>query len=287
MTAHNLPRRILVAAIAIPTVFGLVYAGGWVLAAALAIVGALGCREIFDLAARRNVQAFRLTGYVGAMAAPLGLAAVIFAGGAIRPSAVVAAAVVWLLAVMLVALATRGPDKSPLAATAVTTFAVAYASGLPALLLGIRHTPHAPDALVATWLTFLPLVLTWICDTAAMAAGVTIGGPRMSPVVSPNKTWAGGIAGLVAACIAAPVYGRYLLKDLEHAPAWWQLLAVGAVVGVFGQLGDVAESLFKREAGVKDSGTLLPGHGGILDRLDSLYWVIPLSLFTLRAVGVL
>jgi len=285
--SHNLPRRILVAVIAIPSVFGLVYLGGWVLAGALAVIGVLGTKEVFDLAQRKGTKPLRLAGYVGAAGAPMAIAAALFMGGTVRPTMLGGAAALWLIGVMLVALATRGPDDGPLAATSVTVFGVGYAGLLPSFLLGLRHTPAAPDALTATWLSFLPLVLTWLCDTAAMLAGVTIGGKKLAPTASPNKTWAGGIAGFAIACAAAPVYGHFLLTGMDRVPAWWQLATRGAVVGVVGQLGDVAESLFKREAGVKDSGTLLPGHGGILDRLDSLYWVIPLSVFTLKIVGVL
>jgi phosphatidate cytidylyltransferase len=229
----------------------------------------------------------RVAGYLGALAIPLAIYGAMVAPGEVRPTMLGGAGALWIVVVMLSALATRSPADSPLTATSVTVFGVAYAALLPAFLLGLRETPVAPDAFSATWLTFLPLVLTWLCDTAAMLAGVAIGGKKLAPVVSPNKTWAGGIAGLVVACVAAPFYGAWLLGGLARVPSWWQLAIVGAVVGVFGQIGDIAESLFKREAGVKDSGTLLPGHGGMLDRLDSLYWVIPLSVFTLKVVGVL
>jgi phosphatidate cytidylyltransferase len=286
--SHNLPRRIAVAAVLIPAVFGLVYAGDVWLAGGLALVGALGTKEVFDLAARRGINALRPAGYVGALALPFVVLMMLQSEGTIRPTVIAGGGALWIVAVMLSALATRGPDKGPLAAVAVTVFGVVYAAGLPTALLGLRYTPlTAGDPLTAAWLAFLPLVLTWTCDTAAMLGGVTIGGRKLAPVASPNKTWAGGVAGVLAACVAAPFYGMYLLGGLQSGPAAWQLVIVGAVVGVFGQLGDIAESLLKREAGVKDSGAILPGHGGILDRLDSLYWVLPLSLLTLKLLRIL
>jgi phosphatidate cytidylyltransferase len=132
-----------------------------------------------------------------------------------------------------------------------------------------------------------PLVITWLCDTAAMAAGSTIGGAKLAPVLSPKKTWAGAIGGATAALVTAVAVGVLVL-----GPLGWQLplpllVAAGLAVGVIGQLGDVVESLFKREAGVKDSSTLIPGHGGVLDRLDSLYYVIPVVAILLAASGAI
>ena len=115
----------------------------------------------------------------------------------------------------------------------------------------------------------------WVCDTAAMAAGTLIGGPKLAPVLSPNKTWSGAVAGTVAAVIAALVLGAITIRDFHPPLTASELVAVGLVVALFGQSGDVAESLLKREAGVKDSSNLIPGHGGLLDRFDSLYFAIP------------
>jgi phosphatidate cytidylyltransferase len=134
---------------------------------------------------------------------------------------------------------------------------------------------------------FLPVGLTWLADTVAMAAGSLIGGRKLAPVLSPKKTWAGAIAGSVAALALAPVYGALVLAPLGVSLTLWQLVVFGGVISVVGQVGDAAESLFKREAGVKDSGAFFPGHGGVLDRLDSLYWVIPTAGLLLMWFGTL
>jgi len=103
-------------------------------------------------------------------------------------------------------------------------------------------------------------------------------------VLSPAKTWAGAVTGTLGALLAALAWGRWVLAPLG-APLSPAILLVSAVaVATLGQLGDVAESLFKREAGVKDSGAVFPGHGGVLDRLDSLYWAIP-TVALVVAVG--
>jgi phosphatidate cytidylyltransferase len=136
-------------------------------------------------------------------------------------------------------------------------------------------------------LVLLPLVTTWLCDTFAMVGGAAFGGPKFAPTVSPKKTWSGALSGLLGAGAVALMYGWLVLREVGIALTAWQLLIIGLVVGVLGQIGDLAESLLKRSAGVKDSGTFFPGHGGVLDRLDSLYWVIPLSAMCFYAFGVL
>ncbi len=120
-------------------------------------------------------------------------------------------------------------------------------------------------------LVIMAVFTTFACDTTAYFVGRTFGRHRMTPRISPNKTWEGAVGGLLGA-IAAAAALRYLLNLGSWSVPLSPLKAVelGAIIGVVSQLGDLAESLLKRRAGVKDSGTLLPGHGGLLDRIDSL-----------------
>jgi phosphatidate cytidylyltransferase len=136
-------------------------------------------------------------------------------------------------------------------------------------------------------LVLFPLALTWICDTAAMATGILMGGPKLAPVLSPNKTWAGTIGGFLGALIGSLLLGGWVLPRVGLHLAAAQLVIVGGVVGGVAQVGDVAESLLKREAGVKDSSALIPGHGGVLDRLDSLYFVIPVAAGLFKMYGLI
>jgi phosphatidate cytidylyltransferase len=132
----------------------------------------------------------------------------------------------------------------------------------------------------AAWL-FLVLAATWAGDSAAYFVGSRFGRRRFSPTLSPNKTWAGatgGLAGSLAGGLAAlPLFDGAV-------PVWLPALA-GLVVGFAGQLGDLFESLWKRAKGVKDSGSLIPGHGGILDRIDSLLLGIPAGYHIARTWG--
>lgn len=144
--------------------------------------------------------------------------------------------------------------------------------GLPILaLLWLRNVPD--DGLV---LTFWALSLVWATDIGAYFSGRTIGGPKIAPAISPSKTWAGLIGGMLAATILAACFRRWLELPL---PLVWAtpFLAIAA------QAGDFFESWMKRRAGVKDSGTLLPGHGGVLDRLDGVVTAVPLAALAVAA----
>jgi phosphatidate cytidylyltransferase len=119
-----------------------------------------------------------------------------------------------------------------------------------------------------------------------MLVGVWVGGAKVAPTVSPNKTWSGTIGGVVGAVGAALGWGLLVVVPRGIAVSPLQLTILGLVIGVVGQVGDLAESLLKREAGVKDSGRLFGAHGGVLDRLDSLYWAVPVAAMLLGCWGV-
>jgi phosphatidate cytidylyltransferase len=285
--SRNLVQRIAFAGVAIPLVVGLLWWGGWPLATVLALLGVLGTREVYALARRQQIDPLDGIGLSAAAAIPL---ATYWAKGSeihwAEPALFVGA--IWLLAVLALAMRARGPQGRPLAAVAITVFGALYASALPAFLIAIRHGGSGG---VKSWplatLALLPLALTWLCDTAAMAAGRLIGGAKLAPVLSPNKTWAGAIGGFGAAVLGALAAGRWVLPEVGLQLGTLQLATVGAAVGVVGQVGDVAESLLKREAGVKDSSAVIPGHGGVLDRLDSLYFVIPVGAGLFRLFGLI
>ena len=284
--ASSLPRRIAVSAIGVPTALGIVYLGGWFLVIALAALGVLGARELFQLAALRGVRPLAVPGYLAAAAAPVALYA-LTALSTVRAIWIAYAAILWLILVMATALARRSPSERPLAAVAITLFGAIYAGLFPAFAIAIRHGKVHATPWAATWLVFAPLVITWVCDTMAMAGGALVGGPKCAPVVSPNKTWAGAVAGSASAALVGPLYGWLVLQPQGISLGVVRLLVFGVVLSVLGQVGDLAESLFKREAGVKDSGTIFPGHGGVLDRLDSLYWVLPAAAAMLTLYGAL
>jgi phosphatidate cytidylyltransferase len=283
-------RRVAFAVVAIPLVLGIAWLGAWVFAALLAVAAALGAREVYGFAHQQGLEPLGRTGMAAAALTPLAVALTIFAPGTVADligSGYLLLGV--LLGVLALALWRRGPTGRPLTAVAVTIFGVLYAGWLPSFALRLRH-PYAAtvlnDARIGMALLFYPLILTWIGDSLAMAGGRTFGGPKMAPVISPNKTWAGGISGLLGTVAISLIYAAVVFTRVGVTLSLGEALIFGVVISVAGQLGDVAESLFKREVGVKDSSSLIPGHGGVLDRLDSLYFVVPVTALLYRLAGV-
>jgi phosphatidate cytidylyltransferase len=283
--SRNLLVRVAFAVPAIGVAVAVLWRGGWLLAGVLAVLGVLGTREVYGLARRQGIAPLEMLGYPAAAAIPFA-AIWVMEKDFFWLGPVLALGALWLLAVLVAAVMARGPQARPLSAVSVTVFGCLYASALLAFIVPIRHGIHS-DAhpLASTALVVFPLAVTWICDTCAMAAGTLIGGRKLAPVLSPHKTWAGAIAGVAGALVAALVFGPILERFALHLPVA-QLLIVGLGVAVAAQVGDVAESLFKREVGVKDSSALIPGHGGVLDRLDSLYFVVPVSASLFWLLGL-
>ena len=284
----NLVRRIGFAVIAIPLALAIVWYGGFPLAFLLALASALGTKELFGLAARQGVDPARTFGFVTAAALPPVTYATMVAPDvrALMIPGWPYVFALWIVALLSWALLARAPAEKPLEAVAVTLLAVAYTSALPAFLIVIRHAQYPQRSWPAAWLVFYPLVVTWICDTAAMFGGRVLGGPKLAPTISPGKTRSGAVMGVVGGVLVAPIFASAVFPQVGLQIRFWHLVVVAAVLSVVGQTGDLVESLFKRQAGMKDSSQLIPGHGGVLDRFDSLYFVIPVAAAMYRFLGI-
>ncbi len=293
----ELTKRLAVAGVGIPIAVFVLYLGGWALAALLALIAALGASEFIRIARQREV--------FPVAAATIGGAIAFIILAALRPTPVLSAPWFWLLTTLLLLLATsaviwtRGVEGRPLASSAATLLGILLTGGTLTYAIFLRNAlEHSPyrfasgdiDILVASNLAGLamvafPLAVTWINDTFAYFGGRRFGKHKLIPRVSPGKTREGTIAGMVGSIITSYLYG-HLVFEL------WLGIPFGIIAGVAGGLlicagaviGDLAESLLKREAGVKDSGTLLPGHGGVLDRFDALYFTLPIAYWFLFVV---
>jgi phosphatidate cytidylyltransferase len=251
--ASELTQRILVGAILIVVAVVEVWLGGtafWI----LATVGGLIMMSEFAALLKVSDQHRRMAMY--ALCIPLGVISPL----ALGPSFFV----LGLIAGMAIGV-------GMVARNAALGSGLLYV-GLPILaLLWLRDLPG--NGLI---LTFWALSLVWATDIGAFFAGRAIGGPKIAPAISPSKTWAGLAGGMLAATILAASFHQWL--DLPQALVWaTPALAIAA------QAGDFLESWMKRRAGVKDSGTLLPGHGGVLDRLDGLVTAAPLAALAVAA----
>jgi phosphatidate cytidylyltransferase len=298
----NQLQRVAVAAVGIPLAGGAVWYGGLVLVALVALIAALGTRELYGLAERAGVRPLKRLGITLAVLVPI-VTWVVAAPvtDAVTPLGSFVAGLLgplwlwvqWPLVTILVpvlvltlVLIRRRSEQRPLAAAAITLFGPIYCALLPSAVLLIRFGAGGERSFPAMWLVFFPLAVTWLCDSFAMWGGQAIGGAKLWPSVSPRKTRAGAIAGVLGGVVTAVLYVPLVLAPAGRAFPLPHAAIMGFVICLVAQLGDLAESLFKREAGVKNSSALIPGHGGVLDRFDSLYFVLPVSAVLFRAFRV-
>lgn len=277
--SSELGKRVAVALAGLPVALGAIWMGGWVLAGLLAGIAALAAREVYRMAGLKYARALAAVGMTGA--ALVCLAAGVAPEAGLANPWIGAAQALLVLVACTMAIVRRSVDEHPLVAVSLTVFGALY----PALLvfaLFLRHLPGVEGSLQGALLLLAPVLLTWVSDTAAYFTGRAFGKRKLIPSVSPGKTVAGSV-GAVAGTVAAGAGYTFLLAPYPaHAIGPLAGAALGLLVSVTAQVGDLAESLFKRDAGVKDSGTLLPGHGGALDRFDSLFFTLPVGYAFLR-----
>jgi len=288
MAGGELSRRVAVAAVGIPAGVIIIYLGGWILSGVLALLAVVGTLEVYGLAAARGWRPFRWAG----AAASLLLVLTAAIAGSIHDWALWAICILAGLALGSLAASVfrRGPGGDPLLASGTTLLGVAYAAIPMAFALFLREFPAAqggPRNWEAAYLLMFPLVVTWMGDSAAYFTGKHLGRRKLFPSVSPKKTVEGGLGGLLGALAGSVAFAALFLNPAGSVllPLGWAA-AVGVLIGVVAQVGDLTESVLKREAGVKDSGSLLPGHGGVLDRFDAVLFTIPLTYAVLPLVLV-
>ena len=282
MSTADLGRRLQVAAVGIPVGVGLTYIGAGAVAVALAIVAAIGTAEAYGLAKARGKRPFDAIGVA---------TSALFVLGAAWPGGLAAWSVhAWILLLALLALSLggavflRGPGGDPLPAVAMTLFGALYVGAPLSFAVHLRAFPGISDGSTGwagAFLLIFPMTLTWVGDAGAYFAGHRFGKRKLLPSVSPAKTVEGSIGGLLGSMLGAGLFSLAFFGPFGVPLAPLPAMAIGLLVGAAAQVGDLAESLLKREAGVKDSGRLFPGHGGVLDRFDSIFVALPLTYFLL------
>ncbi len=259
----GLVSRLLVAAALLPVVFLLIWAGGWWIVGLAVVAAMVALHELYLMT--RELRPVLLAGYAGTLATLI--------GAAWGPE--------WALAgffstLPLVFLFKAAAGAMPTTASiAVTVLGSAWIGlGLAHLVL-LRELPEH-----GVFVIFTVVLTVFASDTAAFAAGRVIGRHKMAPQTSPGKTWEGFAGGTIVA-VLVPFFAFYEEEFLTVPES----LALGAVIAVAGPVGDLFESALKRDAGVKDSGRLLLGHGGVLDRLDAFLFTGVAAYYLLKAFG--
>ena len=259
--------RIVVALVLLPLVIGLAYLGGWWFFALGLVGGLIALHELYRLA--RELRPLLLAGYLGFVLALLGaeVGGTVWMAGGIM--------VTLLFSFLIFGLSHERPSAT--ASFGVTILGVVWVGGGLGFLLLLRDIPDH-----GFWAVIAVLFTVFAADTAAYFVGRTLGRHRMAPVISPGKTWEGFVAGIVAGVLAAFLI---LYKDRDDFLSIPETFALGAAVVFAAVCGDLFESAVKRDLSVKDSGRLLGGHGGMLDRLDALLWAGPAAFYVVLAFG--
>ncbi len=259
----NAVSRIVIALALLPVVLGVVYLGGWWVFGIAVAAALISLHEYWLLA--RPLAPLAPAGYIGAVLALVGAEV---------------AGVPWLVGGLFTTFALAFVLKAISEARAAATIAISgtvmgavWIGGGLAFLIMVRELPdHGRLA------AFTVLVAVWAGDTFAYFGGRLLGRHKMAPATSPGKTWEGFIVGTAAAIFVAFV----ALYD-QHFLTIGQSVVLGAVIAIAAPLGDLFESLLKRDMDVKDTGKLLGGHGGMLDRIDALLFAAPAAYFTILA----
>ena len=252
--------RILVAAAGIPLVLWLVYLGGWPMFGLAAVAALIALHELYWMT--RTLRPVVLAGYLGALAALLGATL----GGA-------DGALAGLMSTLVIAFVIKGGVST--VSVSVTVLGVAWIG------LGLAHALLLRDIDEHGVLAVLTVLLAvWAGDAGAYFIGLLFGRHKLAPTVSPGKTWEGLIAGIVAT-IGVTFLALYEANFLSIPES----LVLGAVIAIAAPLGDLFESALKRDADVKDSGRLLAGHGGVLDRIDALLFAWVAAYYVIVAFG--
>ncbi len=270
LKAGLLPRLVVIF-LGVPCLYLITARGGIFFLFLVDLIILLGLREFYVLMKAKGYEPFEALGYFCSLA----ISWYAWHEGVVVPLILTAS----LLAIMIREVFRR--DIAPsLGHMAVTVFGIMYVGWLGSHLVLLRELPTslAIEEHIGARLVFLVALLTWATDTAAYLFGVAFGRHKLIPRISPNKTVEGAVGGLFGAALVGWLLTRGLVPFLTPLAG----MVLGLFVGAMAQLGDLVESLIKRDAGIKDTAELLPGHGGVLDRFDSMLFTAPVVYYYFR-----
>lgn len=263
--------RVLTGVIGVPlAVFLIFFPGGLPFAIAIGIVSILGALEFYGGVRKTGARPVEWAGL-------LSVALFVVAARTYQRATIgsIFPAVLTTLLVLSFCVELVRKNRAPLVNVGTTLFGAIYVGWLIQHLVVLRGVEGSPITVWSyteapgAWLVMLTFLCTWACDTGAFAIGRAYGRTKLAPRLSPNKTIEGAVGGLLGSLLLAIITGIIIRLPLQHA------LALGLMCGVLTQLGDLSESAIKRELQVKDFGSIVPGHGGILDRFDSVLFTGP------------
>lgn len=262
----ELGKRILSALIGAPIILFACWWGGYPFLGFVICVGVMGLMEFYDMVAYKGVKASRGAGIV---------ATIILLVCAFFDNEQKVIVPTFLFLFLIVAQVLKREKGSPLISVGATLLGFFYVAWLISYVILLRNLADG-----RFW-TVVLLLITWSTDTMAYIVGKTMGKRKLAPAISPNKTIEGFWGGVLGAVVFSSIMGWLF----AFPPLWTTLF--GVVMGIWGQLGDLGESLFKREVALKDISGLIPGHGGVLDRFDSFLFNAPMIYYFLFWTGVI
>lgn len=255
--------RLITILIGAPIMWAAVYFGGLALLALVLILALFSLNEFYNLMMKKGYYPAYWVGNV------MTIFFIVFSYYSLSKSWEPAHSAILTIAAMLALMSGifLKREKDTIVDVAVTLLGMIYIGWFFSYFLFLRNlTEHG------AYLFFLMFTI-WAMDIVAYLVGKKFGRHKMAPSISPNKSWEGAIAGFIVCVIAADIFSGFAMINGTHA------LILGAIIGIVAQLSDLVESVIKRDAGVKDAGNLLPGHGGILDRMDSFILTVPILYY--------
>jgi phosphatidate cytidylyltransferase len=267
MSISNTAVRIIVSAIAIPAIVVISYLGSYYFFIFILAIAIISFYEFSLFAKNKEIEANLFLGI---------LSVILFITNSFRNFIDFYALLIIVVLILTIVELFRNKG-SAIVNLGTTLIGILYIGLFASALVSIRE--YYPTEYTQGGLLILSILFSiWICDSAAFFGGTALGKHKMFPRVSPKQSWEGAVFGLLFA-VAAMISSKAVFLDFI---SWKDAVLIGLIIGIVGQLGDLVESLFKRDAGVKDSSDFIPGHGGVFDRFDSLLYVAPVVFLYIK-----